>query len=98
MSQNQDDTTRRLPSSFEERVLAELAAINRRLDALEEQGAARSRETRPLWENVQVRLTNIERHEQEQTGLLNEIVRDLFATRGRLGALEDKLREQLPAA
>lgn len=96
MSQN-EDTTKRLPT-FEERVIAALDAIDRRLVALEEQSAARSRETRPLWDNLLVRLAELERNEQQQTSLLNEIVRDLYNTRGRIGTLEDKMRERQPAA
>ena len=68
-----EDLTQKLPNSpsFEERVLAELAAIrgdiakldarvvalDARLTALEEKVDARLRETRPIWESMQQQLT-----------------------------------------
>jgi hypothetical protein len=70
-----EDPTQNLPPfSFEERVLTELAAIRQelsqqsvrlvsldeRLTSLEEKVDARLRETRPIWEGVQQRLTEIE--------------------------------------
>ena len=56
-----EDLTQNLPSRpFEERVLAELAAINmhlgsldRRMTSLEEKVDARLHDTRPMWEAVQ---------------------------------------------
>ncbi len=70
-----EDLTQKLPDSpsFEERVLAELAAIrseqtatrrdiaalDARLTALEEKVDARLRETRPIWESMQQQLTEV---------------------------------------
>ena len=63
-----DDPTQKLPNSpsFEERVLAELAAIRSgqaaletRLTALEDKVDTRLRETRPIWESVQQQLTEM---------------------------------------
>jgi chromosome condensin MukBEF ATPase and DNA-binding subunit MukB len=62
-----EDLTQNLPTPFEERVLAEFAALNVRFTALEDRITsledkvdARLRETRPIWEGVQARLTGIE--------------------------------------
>jgi uncharacterized coiled-coil protein SlyX len=64
-----EDPTQKLPDSrpFEERVLAELAAIRSgqaaletRMTALEEKVDARLRETRPIWESVQQQLTTLD--------------------------------------
>jgi chromosome segregation ATPase len=120
-----EDTTQRLPnsSSFEERVLSELAAIrgdiavldkhltsvdnrlatveNRlsivenRLTTLEDKVDARLRETRPIWENVQVKLTAIETTLEDIQSQLREVVRDLFSMRGRINRLEE--RDRTPA-
>ena len=38
--------------SFEERVLAQLAAINSRLSSLEEQAERKALETKPIWERA----------------------------------------------
>ena len=70
-----EDPTQKLPDArpFEERVLAELAAIrseqaatrqdiaalDARLTALEDKVDARLRETRPIWENMQQQLTEM---------------------------------------
>jgi len=85
-----DDPTRRIDGhSFEERVFAEFAALNQRLTVLEEKVDARLRETRPIWEGMQATLEEIRLQ-------LSEVVRDLFATRGRVARLEE--RERPPAA
>jgi predicted nucleic acid-binding Zn-ribbon protein len=71
-----EDPTQKLPNSpsFEERVLAELAAIrseqaatrrdiaplDARLTALEDKVDARLRETRPIWESMQQQLTQMQ--------------------------------------
>ncbi len=49
-----EEPTERLnnENTFEARVLAEFAALNNRLTALEEKVDARLRETRPIWEGV----------------------------------------------
>lgn len=99
-----DDPTRKMPgASFEARVLAELAAVrgdiailggdiaalDKRLITLEDKVDAWLRETRPIWEAIQVILEDI----QSQ---LREVVRDLYSMRGRINRLED--RERPPAA
>lgn len=100
-----EDTTRDLHNkgSFEERVLAELAAIrqetsqqNVRLSSLEERMIsledkvdARLRETRPVWEGVQQRLTLIESALSELNRQLKTLITDSFKLRVRVEKLED---------
>jgi predicted nuclease with TOPRIM domain len=92
-----EDLTRNLPPpSFEERVLSELAAIRGgltqqgvRLTSLEERVDARLRETRPIWEGVQQRLTNIEDALNELNRQLKTLITDSFKLRVRVEKLED---------
>ena len=110
-----EDLTQKLPDSrsFEERVLAELAAIRSgqaaletRLTALEDKVDARLRETRPIWESVQQQLTGLEiRMATMETRMaamektlddirlrLNELYRDSYEMRGRIGRPEERDR------
>ncbi len=90
-----EDLTQNLPPrSFEERVIAEFAALNRRFDSLEaratslegrltsleEKVDARLHDTRPMWEAVQERLTGIEKE-------MNSVGRHLKSFAGELGLL-----------
>ena len=103
-----EDLTQNLPDSrpFEERVLAELAAIRSgqvaletRLTALEDKVDARLRETRPIWESVQQQLTELK---AQMTAMektlddirlrLTEVYRESFEIRGRIGRLEERER------
>ena len=99
-----EDPTRNLPpTSFEERVLSELSAIRQeisqqgirltslenRLTTLEEKVDARLRETRPIWEGVQQRLTEIEASLKEVSRHLKTLVNDSFKLRARVEELED---------
>jgi predicted nuclease with TOPRIM domain len=113
-----EDLTRKMPNSFEERVLAEFAAmrqelaeqreliqqlharvnsidarlntLDQRLTSLEEKVDARLHETRPIWEAVRQRLTEIEKG----LGTLNRrfklFVNDAFDLRSRVERLEDE--------
>src|ERR687883_190848 len=95
------DLTRKLPlSPFEERVLNELGAIrtdfNKRLDtldgrltSLEEKVDARLRETRPIWEGVQQRLTEIEAALKLFNRQMKTLIADSFNLRARVEELED---------
>lgn len=93
-----EDTTRDLPGAtpFEQRVLAEFAALNKRLTVLEEKVDVRMRETRPIWEGVQTRLAAIEETLNDMRSHMKLIVKDLFQTRVRVEELEDQRRP--PAA
>ena len=99
-----EDLTRKLPlTSFEERVLNELAAIrgeltqqntrlaslDQRLTSLEEKVDARLRETRPIWEGVQQRLTEIEAALKLFNRQMKTLIADSFNLRARVEELED---------
>jgi predicted nuclease with TOPRIM domain len=97
-----EDTTRNLhsASSFEERVLAELATmrtdfserfdtLENRLVSLEDKVDTRMRETRPIWEGVQQRLTGIESALSELNRQLKTLIMDSFKLRVRVEKLED---------
>jgi predicted nuclease with TOPRIM domain len=100
-----EDTARGLHNtrSFEERVLSELAAIRQeisqqgirltsldeRMTSLEDKVDARLRETRPIWEGVQQRLTEIESALSELNRQLKTLITDSFKLRVRVEKLED---------
>lgn len=93
-----EDPTKDLPGAtpFEQRVLAEFAALNRRMTVLEDRVDARLRETRPIWEGVQTRLAAIEEAINDIRSQMKLVVKDLFKTRARVEDLED--RQRPPAA
>jgi predicted nuclease with TOPRIM domain len=104
-----EDLTRKMPDSFEARVLAEFAAmrqefasvkqefaeqremiqqlharvgsIDARLTSLEDKVDARLRETRPIWEGVQQRLTEIEKGRGTLNRRFKLFVNDAFDLR-----------------
>jgi predicted nuclease with TOPRIM domain len=97
-----EDTRRDLDNtgSFEERVLAELTmmrtdfnnrfdSLENRLVSLEDKVDARLRETRPIWEGVQKRLTEIESALSELNRQLKTLIMDSFKLRVRVEKLED---------
>ena len=55
-----EDGTQQLPDNGVRQILALLNSINTRLTALEEKVDRRLQETRPIWEQVLSRLTDIE--------------------------------------
>ena len=87
-----DDPTKELPQSISEKILARLDSIDSRLDSvdarlitLENTVDKRLRETTPLWEVVNLRLTKIEEKfdlvlsdffdlRAEQRGLRNRVI------------------------
>lgn len=113
-----EDLTRNLPTSFEERVLAEFAAmrqefaeqremiqqlhsrvdsidaqltvLDERLTSLEDKVDVRLRETRPVWEGVQQRLTGIEKSPDKLSRHFKVFVNDAFDPRARVEKLEDE--------
>ena len=119
-----EEPTQNLPQTFEERVLAEFAALRRefaaqremitqlntrmtslegrmtsledrvlsidvRLASLEDKVDARLRETRPIWEGVQQRLTEIEKSVTTISRHFKTMVSESFDLRSRLEKLED---------
>ena len=99
-----EDLTQKIPGSFEERALEEFAGLNARfsffearlnafdehLTSLEEKVGARLRETRPIWEGVQQRLTEIEKSLDKLSRHFKVFVNDAFDLRARVGKLEDE--------
>lgn len=103
-----DDKTQSLPDtrSFEERVFARFDAMDARFDSmdtrlttLEEKVDARLRETRPIWESMKQQLTEMatrmaamEKTLDDIRLRLNELYRDSYEMRGRIGRLEERDR------
>ena len=73
---------------------------NVRLTKLEDKVDARLRETRPIWEGVLLKLTEIEKALGKLRVQFQEVLGDLFDTRGRVSQLErnELERERTPAA
>jgi chromosome segregation ATPase len=133
-----EDLTQNLPNTFQERVLAEFAALNSRmtsfegrmtsledrmtslegrltsvenrltsvenrlvsledrslsidtrLTSLEDKVDTRLRETRPIWEGVLERLTNIESELSNLNRQFRSLLADIFQVRVRVEKLED---------
>lgn len=119
-----EDLTQNLPSSFEERVLSELAAIRQenaqtnarltsletrmtslegrmtsledrvlsidtRLTSLEDKVDARLHETRPNWEGMLQRLTEIEKGLSTLNRHFKTMINESFDLRSRVDKLED---------
>jgi chromosome segregation ATPase len=72
-------------TSLEDRVLS----IDVRLISLEDKVDARLRETRPIWEGVQQRLTEIEKSVTTISRHFKTMVSESFDLRSRLEKLED---------
>jgi len=117
MSEEPTQNLQNLPQTFEERVLAEFAALRQefaaqremitqlntrmtsledrvlsidvRLISLEDKVDARLRETRPIWEGVQQRLTEIEKSVTTISRHFKTMVSESFDLRSRLEKLED---------
>jgi chromosome segregation ATPase len=66
-----------------------LTLLDERLTSLEEKVDARLRETRPIWEGVQKRLTEIESALSELNRQLKTLIMDSFKLRVRVEKLED---------
>lgn len=90
-----DDHTKRLPNEDMRRVLARLDSIDERLKTLEDKVDRRLHETRPIWEQVLVRLENFEGQMrngfgklERQVGLLAE---DILRVRTDLRYLDERV-------
>ena len=79
-----EDTTRQLPDDGVRLILARFDAMDARLTALEEKVDRRLQETRPIWEQVLVRLTNVE-------GELVQVKQSLTKVEARLEKVEDEV-------
>ena len=79
-----EDTTRNLPGGDLGEVLSILRSIDGRLTALEDKVDRRLQETRPIWEQVLARLTNVEEE-------LSNVKEGLAKVETRLGKVEDEL-------
>ena len=90
-------------TNFEQRVLAEFAAlrrevsdINQRLTKLEETVERRLYDTRPMWEAALVQLREVKDEIGKLVAGIRELNRDIFDTRTRVAQLEE--RQRPPAA
>jgi len=86
-------------------------SVETRLTTLEDKVDARLRETRPIWESMQQQLTAMDARmaaiETRMAAMekmlddirlrLNELYRDSYEMRGRIGRLEERERERTPA-
>jgi chromosome segregation ATPase len=72
-------------TSLEARVLS----MDTRLNSLEEKVDARLRETRPIWEGVHQRLTEIETGVSTLNRQFKTMIREAFDLRSRVDKLED---------
>ncbi len=93
-----EDSTKKLPSDFESRVLAKLESMSERIAAVEVELGESRRQTRPLWDNFLMRLTSIEQNTKSINAQLGEFAREFFAMRGRIAVVEDEVRQRPPAA
>lgn len=73
-----------------------LDAVETRLTTFEDKVDARLRETRPIWEGVQARLTTIEATLEDISRQFQEVILDLLRGRARVARLEE--RERPPVA
>jgi DNA repair ATPase RecN len=79
-----EDRTQNLPGGDSGEILSILRSMNARLTALEEKVDRRLQETRPIWEQVLARLTNVEEG-------LASVKEGLTKVETRLGKVEDEV-------
>jgi chromosome segregation ATPase len=82
---NRFDTLDNRLTSLENR----FSTFESRLNSLEDKVDARMRETRPIWEGVQQRLTEIEVALKEFNRHLKTLINDSFKLRARVEELEE---------
>ncbi len=70
---------------------ARMTTVENRLTTLEDKVDARLRETRPIWEGVQLRLDKIDPTLKEMSSHLKLLARDSFQLRARVEELEEHL-------
>ncbi|HEX8722277.1 MAG TPA: hypothetical protein VF736_16805 [Pyrinomonadaceae bacterium] len=104
-----DDPTRQIsdPRSFEERVFARFDSLDERigrletkvdtldgrLTALEEKVDSRLRETRPIWEAMQIRLESIEKEAKAARRGVTLLHEDNLSIRGDLRELVERVEK-----
>ena len=103
-----EDLTQNLPPRpFEERVMAEFAALNVRFDSLEggvtslegrmatleEVVDARLHDTRPMWESVQGRLTGVEKELNTLNRHFKSFAAEFLLVRNRVEHLENDVED-----
>jgi hypothetical protein len=85
-----EDTTRNLPGGDLGEVLSLLRSVSTRLTALEEKVERRLQDTRPIWEQVLDRLTNVEQKlteaEERLTKGLKKVQDEVFMLRRKFDA------------
>lgn len=79
-----EDRTQQLPNDALKQILARFDSLDVRLTALEDKVERRLQETRPIWEQVLVRLTNVE-------GELVQVKERLTKVEARLENVEDEV-------
>ncbi len=101
-----ENTTRNLydARSFEERVLAELAAqgerqinLEQRFDRLEEKVERRLMETRPIWEAVLAEIKSVHTEVKQLNTKFNLVIQDIYEIRADATDLTKRL-DQLERA
>jgi hypothetical protein len=78
-----EDTTRNLPSGDLGEVLSILRSVNTRLTALEDKVERRLHDTRPIWEQVLTRLTEVD---ERLTKGLKKVQDEVFLLRRKFDA------------
>jgi DNA repair ATPase RecN len=87
-----EDRTQQLPDGDMKQVLALLNSINTRLTALEEKVDRRLQETRPIWEQVLSRLTEIETRLSGVESRLGSVEKRLEKVEGEVYSFNRKMR------
>jgi len=64
----------------------DIASLDSRLTALEDKVDSRLRETRPIWEAVQLAIKHLDMK-------FDNVIRDLYDVRTKVGMLDQRLRE-----
>lgn len=78
-----EETTQKLPGGDMGEVLSILRSINARLTALEEKVERRLQDTRPIWEQVLARLTEVD---ERLTKELKKVQDEIFLLRRKFDA------------
>jgi len=86
-----EDVTQQLPDGDMKQVLALLNSINGRLTALEEKVDRRLQDTRPIWEQVLSRLTDVDARLTGIETRLTDIEARLSNVESRLSNVESRL-------